>query len=530
MQNRKSSWLSLIPALLMVVVAGINISWLASRPKLDALVFAVALVIALDWFFIQWVALHRLTFQIASLWRCRSRDQAPQELPGRPLRFAIFYATCDDLVESCLLSCLSQDYPAEQFGVFVCDDSTAEGSRAAVDRLCAEKGMKPPLRRPPGTGFKAANLNYAYRACAGGSWDWIVIVDADQMLPRTYLRALADDVAGTPPEVCFIQSGQLPEGVLSGQVQTPFQTAMRLERLMLFERDLPWRYEAGFYPFLGHCGAVRSTAWERLGGFPECVSEDMAFTMAAHRKGLRGAPAVKSRSLDGVPKDFPAFVVRLNKYAAGAAELLVRHFPAYLSSRAQFVEKADLGAWLGSYAALPLLFLSIAPTTWLNWRIWNEGLVQLDPTLASAFVGMFLLSFAPLISVSESPWSAVRHWVWSFAIYNAALPVAACSFVVHLFRSPRFQCTPKGTRPSPPHVVAGILTCVAGLSLVALALFCWSPFSLITLSFGLAQVLFPLFRLLHIQLGIAAFLSRLLIWIPGLLFAAGVLLMWLRGS
>jgi hypothetical protein len=53
---------------------------------------------------------------------------------------------------------------------------------------------------------------------------------------------------------------------------------------------------------------------------------------------------------------------------------------------------------------------------------------------------------------------------------------------------------------------------------------------MMTASLGFSQVLFPVFRFLHAENGFAARLSRFVVWVPGFLFALGVMLMWLQGS
>jgi cellulose synthase/poly-beta-1,6-N-acetylglucosamine synthase-like glycosyltransferase len=531
MNHRKAIWPILIPPLLVAAaVALVLFPWMKAGGDLHGALVFIVTAAAMAWIFLLWVGLHRLTWQIAALWKCTTDqpESGNEAVPDAALpRFAIFYTTCDDLVESCLRSCVEQDYPAERMDVFVCDDSADPGARLAVDQMVAECPTARLIRRDQRAGFKAGNLNHAFEKSAGDAYDWIVLVDADQMLPPSYLRALAKDARGASQDVAFLQSGQVPEAEFPSRKENLFQSVMRPEVHMLFERDLPWRYAAGFYPFLGHAGAVRSSIWQRVGGFPLSVSEDMAFAMALHGHGLRGVPAATSRSSDGIPENFSAFVVRLSKYAAGAAELLTRYFPAYLKSPAHVVEKVDLGAWLCGYALFPVLLVTLPVATWLNHQVWSEGLAILPPVLAAGFVGMFLVSFAPLISVTASWGGAIKHWFWSFAAYAAAMPVAAFSFVIHLFGRPRFRCTPKGGRASPRHILAGALTCLTGLSLVLLALLWASPFGWVTASFGSAQMMFPLLLHLHRERGFAV---RLLVWLPGLLFAWGIASVWLRGS
>ena len=482
-----------------------------------------------------WWAMHRLAFQLAALWHC-GRDDARKTRShagsdnAKVQRFAIFYTTCDDFVPECLESCLLQEYPKESFTVVVCDDSRDPDCQAEIARVCDGKDGVELLRRGSRRGFKAGNLNHAFAVLGHREVDWIIIVDADQKLPKDFLGEIAKDTISAPEDVAFIQAGQQVREETPPMRATRFQAVMRPNVLMLFERDLPWRGVGGFYPFLGHGGAIRAAAWRQLGGFPECVSEDMAFTMAVHQRGWRGTPALHARSWDASPQDFAAFVVQLSKYAAGAAELLVRHYPRYLCGPANLIEKADAGIWLASYSLFPILLANLPLSAWLSHRIWHDGLVLLESNLAVGFIGMFLLSFPPLISVTPSMWKAIRHWFWSFAVYNAALPAAAWSFLLHLWKRPDFNRTPKGDWSSPRLRLTGLITALSGIVYLTLAARWSSPFSLLVGAAGMSQALFPILRFLHIERGIRGTVSRLIVWIPGLMFLAGVVAMWLLGS
>src|SRR5205807_7244876 len=135
------------------------------------------------------------------------------------------------------------------------------------------------------------------------------------------------------------------------------------------------------------------------------------------------------------------FVVRLAKFAGGAAELLRQHFPAFLVSRAMVTEKVDAALLLGTYALMPLVLGNLLLSAYLCHVLWDDGASVLSPRLPYLFLGMFLLSLAILISVHRAPLHALRHWFWGVAVYGAAMPMAAGHFRLYLFRTPPYRRT-----------------------------------------------------------------------------------------
>jgi cellulose synthase/poly-beta-1,6-N-acetylglucosamine synthase-like glycosyltransferase len=535
-------------AVLLIALCREVVPWLENRRSLGYDVFLLSLVSAALWLVVLWWALHHLTFQLAAL--CPRTIAPPPPAADRPPRFMVLYLTCDDFIPECCLSCVKQDYPADSFQLAVCDDSETAVYRTEVDRFCAAHGNVILLRRNHCSGHKAGNLNHAFAAVAEGKCDWVVIVDADQMLPSSYLRELAPFVTAAPAEVAFVQAGRdlLPSrasasaersspasappgaGVAGRQDGplpcTPFQTALQMEIRLFSERDMDWRREFGFLPFLGHGGAIREEAWKKVGGFPAVVSEDYAFTMAAREQGYWGERVEQVRSWDGYPRDFDAFVVRISKFAGGAAELFRKSFPCFLRSQATLVEKVDAFWLLATYFLMPLSLINLLLSTYLCHIFWSEGLVVLPPLLAYLFLGMLLFSFPVLISVNPVVVHGLRHWFWAFAVYGAVMPIAAAHFLRNLFRAPPFRRTPKGVTSTPALRLASILTSAAGLAGLWLAWRWWSPFSPVLLASALAQACFPLYRWLHEDPSWRGRLSRTLVYGPGVLFIWGLLGMW----
>lgn len=524
---KPSPWLILLSVgAVCLLVWRMVLPYFLCAPRPLPPLFALALFCAITWTLILWWALHQMFFELAGLLGGKPEASPPVAMP---VRFVVLYLTCDDFLPDCCLSCLKQDYPAQAFRVAVCDDSRSARYRAEVADFCEKHEGLTLLRRTSLGGGKAGNLNYAFSQVADGQCDWVVIVDADQELPSDYLTAMASSVASRAPDVAFVQAGRQPFGTerALSVPNTAFQDAMESEMLMFWERSMRWRQRLGFLPFFGHGGAIRQEAWKRVGGFPLAVSEDFAFALEARGHGFRGERDEGIRAWEAYPKDFGAFLIRITKYSGGAAELLRRFMPGFLLGGASVTEKIDAVLQLATYLLMPLALVNLWISTYLCHYLRPGERAQFSPWAPYLFLGMFLLAFPVLVSVQRSVVRALRHWFWAFSIYAAALPPAAMHFLMALVRRPIFRRTPKGWDSTPTDHVLDAVLFLLGLCGLGFAWFFWSPFSPILAATATAHVCVPLYRWLHKGSSFAGRLSRLIIYLPGMLFIVGLVMMWL---
>lgn len=521
------SWLvvSLPIALTAAVVWIVVVPWMQRLDLQDPVFARWAYLNAAIWLLVLWWSLHHLTFQLGALLKLpatsRVRDGADR------VAFAILYVTCDDFDRAACASCLAQDYDPARFAVLVCDDSQEPRCRDEIDRYIAVNPRATLVRRPDRKGFKAGNLNHALASGRCGEAEWIVIVDADQVLPAGYLMQLAGAVAEQPLDVAFAQTGHDP--LEAPGSHTLFQAALGPEIRLFYERDLGLRQRCGFLPALGHGLAVRGSAWRALGGFPELVSEDYAFSLAVSGSGRHGVYLEEIRSGEAYPRDFTAFVIRIRKFAGGSAELLRRAGWRFFAGRAPMVEKLDFMMMILWYPLLPLLLLNGFLSAYVCHHWWTQGVSALHPMLPYILLAMFLLTIPVIVSATRGGFAAIRYWFWSTAVYSAAVPTASWHFLVHLFRKPTFERTPKREDgPRPRLRLAGAVTVLLGLAAIATSLLCWSPFTPVLAAYGTAYLAFPMFRALH-QRSLAGRFARLGVWVPGVLFLVALYTMWTWG-
>ena len=82
------------------------------------------------------------------------------------------------------------------------------------------------------------------------------------------------------------------------------------------------RNRYGFVMFLGHGAILRRSCWQQVGGFPEVVSEDLAYAIAIREKGYYGTFAKDVTCFEEFPESVRSFRVRHVKWTRGTCEFL----------------------------------------------------------------------------------------------------------------------------------------------------------------------------------------------------------------
>jgi len=480
----------------------------------------LAYVSAIIWWLVLLWAFHHLAFQIGALFK--TTPPLPITNSVEPA-IAILYATCDDFIEESCQSCLDQDY--KNVRVLICDDSQETDNQDRVRDFCRRNNSKCTLiARPDRRGFKAGNLNNAIQNHV--SEDWILLVDADQILPTTYLSQFVSRLP-QDADIAFVQAAQ--QTITTGEHSSYFQAVFSPEVKLYYSRDLSLRERFGLVPLLGHGAMIRRAAWEKVGGFPEVVSEDFAFTLRVASNGYSSKYFQEILSYEGIPCDFGGFVVRLKKFAKGTAELFRVEMKPFLWGPASRIEKWDFFMMLVWYMLMPLVTINGFLGAYVCHRLWIEGLPYLQPLLPYLYTWMLLSLFAISLSVSRPWFTALRFYFWATAIYSAALPVAGVSFLKYAFLRlrPSFERTPKNQPKS-----LSLVECISMLILGALALVCsyrWrSPYTPILLGQGIAYCSYPLYGKLCSKSFLGR-LSRLFIYLPGCCMLFAIIAMWIWG-
>lgn len=474
------------------------------------------------WFVLLW-ALHHLSYQVTALFRKTNKTAAkiPTGNKNNP-GVAIFYLTCDDFNAACCASCLEQDYQPAR--LYVCDDSRREESKKEVDLFCSEKPGSILIRREYRIGFKAGNINNAIHSIETKA-DWVLLVDADQTLPKGYLSNLIRHLPENTDSIAFVQGAQQ---ATESPDNSFFQQALAPEVLFFYSRDLSARPKYGFIPLLGHGALIKRSAWKQIDGIPELVSEDFGFAMQCLNEGLRGHYLECVESEETYPYDFGGFLLRVRKFSGGTAELFRHELIPFLRGKGSFPEKWDMVFMLSWYVLMPLLVINGFLGAYVVHTLWSGSTSYLHPSLPYLYFWLFLASISLLISSTGNLTKAAKFYFWSAAIYAASLPLASLSFLVGLFRKPQFKRTPKNAERTATKIVDSILMIVLGVSAIFCSYIWISPFSPILAGQGVAYLCFPLYNLLNSR-NFGGTFARFVIYIPGIAMIFALYAMWQWG-
>lgn len=403
---------------LIFFIAFVAVAWLYGTYNVAVVAFAIA---------------RRLTTKTTSLIPGRSEGPA----------VAILYTTCNDFREEAARSCLALDY--SPFTVYLLDDGTDASTRERIDAFAAGAPDRVVVVRRAGRrGHKAGNLNDALRGAAAGE-PLFALVDADEVLPPDFLRRLvplllADARRG------FVQANHRGN---------PADTSP-LQRVLGVGIDIHWRYyqplrnRCGFVMLLGHGALLRRACWEEVGGFPEIVSEDLAYAVRIRARGWRGYFAEDVICLESFPETMRAFRVRHMKWTRGTCEFLFREGGALLrAGRISRVEKLDiLFTTSGLPVSLLFLFFVLDANLVLPALFGRPGTltlqagaaslavptVLLDPVFAAVLTPEFLVVtlvaiLSPILcfvlDLAQRPLVLARFLAASVVTYGALAPLSA---------------------------------------------------------------------------------------------------------
>ena len=257
-------------------------------------------------------------FLIASLLLDRrpSRSQ-PSRYP--PVSILIAAYNEEASIADTLRSIANQDYPGA-FEVFVIDDGSRDRTAAIVD-ACDHEWLR--LLRQPHNAGRSAALN---RGLAEARFDLVVTLDADSFLYRDALRNLVERYLGDPPNTRAVAGTMLVRNsrknwVTKAQEWDYFHGIAAIKRVQsLYQGTLVAQGAFSIY---------ERAALRQIGGWVDCVGEDIVLTWAMLRNGWRVGHAEDACCFTNAPDTLHQFVRQRQRWARGMMEAF-RQFPDIL--------------------------------------------------------------------------------------------------------------------------------------------------------------------------------------------------------
>ena len=396
---------------------------------------------------------------------------------------AIFYTCMNDVKEIAVEACLGQNYA--NFDVYILDDSTTVEEQKRIDNIKRRHGKSISiLRREGNVGFKAGNLNNALRNI-GNKYDYICVVDSDEIIPPTFLRNLVAILEGNN-DLGFVQASH------SQYSETDYGNLVGRNIDLHWKYFLPARNWFGFIYTYGHGVVFRTQALLRIGGFPEVVSEDIAVSTKLREIGYKGYYAYDIESLEETPPSYQAFRRKNKKVATGTLEFLTKFHRSFLcSENVSLVEKVDLLLSL-FVIYLPVLFLFYILLIYIV-LLGNTKVEMVFPFYNQGFLLFLLITvFSPLIyllpNLIQSP-KSVTLYILRMGTIQLSICAQTTGVVFKWLVNRKSYFVPTGDRTQIPSTFLG--TAIEFLIGLYVALTGLMTLSLYLIAIGLCLMLVP---------------------------------------
>lgn len=362
---------------------------------------------------------------------------------------AILYTTCNDFVEESVESCVRQDYP--NYTVYLLDDSSQQSFKDRVDAFAAKyPTLIKVVRRPDRKAFKAGNMNYGLANFAHEPY--FAIADADEILPTDFLSKTVK-VLETDATCGFVQANHRA----NPDDPSPLAKSLGVGIDIHWKWYQPLRNDYGFVMFLGHGALLRRDVWEKIGGFPDIVSEDLGFAIHARELGYRGRFLEDVICFESFPDSVRAFRIRHMKWTRGTSEFLKKKMGFLIRAKnISWAEKLDIlfptlnlpltllyfMFMLNANIALPYFFGQHQDITFVvGGSEMRLPMMAFDPRFQVIYGWDFYLItmltfFAPVLSfiiaMARTPLKLFRFLSHSTAMYAALTPLSSIGVLAYM--------------------------------------------------------------------------------------------------
>ncbi len=360
-----------VPAKFAVAVT-LAVAWTAmsvwlSRPWLADLAALTSWPVALIIIgFIAYVPGFMNTFMICTILMDRRPLHAPlAQYPPVSILVACYNEA--DNVRDTLTSLAAQTYPG-RFEVLILNDGSSDETRMvaanAIGTLQPRTRGKLRLVDFARNAGKAATLNRGLKLAAH---DLIVTVDGDSWLRADALTRIVERMAADPDGTDAVAGAVL----------------IRNSRRNMLTRAQEWDYFHGiaavkrmqsmYHGTLVAQGAFSlytRQALERVGGWPECVGEDIVVSWALLRSGSRIGYAEDALVFTNAPEEVRQFANQRKRWSRGLVEAFRAHWPLLFKARLStlfiwwnlFFLPLDL---VYTFAFIPGLILALFGIYWI---------------------------------------------------------------------------------------------------------------------------------------------------------------------
>lgn len=355
----------------------------------------------------------------------------------------LLYCTCNDFDEKSLEVSMRQRY--SNFETVILDDSSEETYKNKIDEFSRTHGVKV-IRRKDRKGFKAGNINNYLQSeeCRNSGYDYVVILDSDEIIPENYiLESLKYFYA-------YENVGVVQANHVSDRNRNFFMKLFHIGVNAHWPTYQTMKHFYGFSTMLGHGAMIKRDCYEKTGGFPSLVAEDLCLSIEARSAGYYVAFAPNIICREEYPIDYVAFKKRHSKWTQGNLEFIKKYTGKIARSKMKWYEKMDIVLFTYNlpltaiFAFFIFMNLMVAPLLHINlgevYSLW-----MLIPTV--------IFFFSPMLNdfitwaFRMNPFRTLVYTICVIILYGSMLTTSLVSAVLGMCgKKAKFIVTPKSSQ------------------------------------------------------------------------------------
>ncbi|MBQ8323138.1 MAG: glycosyltransferase [Clostridia bacterium] len=357
---------------------------------------------------------------------------------GKSPRVLLLYCTCNDFNADALEACMRQNY--DNFETVILDDSSKKEYLEAVDRFADKTGANV-VRRENREGFKAGNLNNYLQGRT--DYDYFVVLDSDERIPENYIAETLKYFAYSAKVGVVQAAHKATKGT------NLFQNLMGLSVKSNGRICQVMKNFYGSNALIGHGMAISRACYEKTGGFPKVVAEDISFAIDVKNSGYRVLYAPNILCEEEFPVDYLCLKKRQAKWVQGNVEFMRKYNRSITTSKMTWYEKLDVRLSHYNLPIIPMLsFLIIINTILIGALGFDVG--GYSKALILLMVVFLVSPLIPDFFVHGKRGNVLRLFGYAalnFVVYASLVPMMIVTVTCALFgKKARFIVTPKEER------------------------------------------------------------------------------------
>lgn len=302
----------------------LSFSWMRDLAGVTSLAFAIIAIT-----FIAYVPGFMNAFLLSTLLFDRKPPRRVQEsYPGITILVAAYNEAA--AINDTLKSLSRQDYPTLT-EVLVLNDGSSDNTVAIAENAIASLSFPPNIKARvldfKVNRGKSAVLN---DGLAQASHDLILTIDGDSWVKRDGLRKIVERMLSDPPDTQAVAGAVMVRNsrenfLCQAQEWDYFHGIASVKRMQGMYH--------GTLVAQGAFSIYRRKALEEVGGWPECVGEDIVLSWALLRRNYRIGYADDALAFTNVPTTLRQFALQRKRWSRGLMEAFKAHWPLLFRAR-----------------------------------------------------------------------------------------------------------------------------------------------------------------------------------------------------